>query len=114
MGGACPKKPVLSPNYTVTSTAMNWRRIPARMKMKILQFSLLAVVATARAFAEPSFDYNRDSPIDVRQTGIREEDGVALRDITYAALDGARNGATIIARKELTGTCPGILFVHWY
>jgi len=82
--------------------------------MKFLQLSFLAFIATARAFAEPSFDYNRDSPIDVRQTEIREQDGVTLREITYVALDGTRNSATIIARKELTGTCPGILFVHWY
>jgi dienelactone hydrolase len=82
--------------------------------MKFLQLSFLVFISTARAFAEPSFDYNRDGPVDVRETGIREQDGVTLRDITYAALDGTRNSATIIARKELTGPRPGILFVHWY
>jgi dienelactone hydrolase len=82
--------------------------------MKFIQFSFLVVVTAARAFAEPSFDYNRDRPLDVQQIGIREQDGVTLREISYAALDGTRNGATIIANKQPTGLCPGILFVHWY
>jgi hypothetical protein len=82
--------------------------------MNILKLSCLFWAAVPHAFAEVSFDYNREKPLDIRETGIREQDGVTLRDITYASLDGSRNAATIIAQKSATGIRPAILFVHWY
>jgi dienelactone hydrolase len=82
--------------------------------MNILKLCCLFVVAAPYAFAEVSFDYSREKPLDIRETGTREQDGVTLRDITYASLDGSRNAATIIDRKSAAGIRPAILFVHWY
>jgi cephalosporin-C deacetylase-like acetyl esterase len=82
--------------------------------MNILKLCCLFLVAAPYAFAEVSFDYSRERPLDIRETGTREQDGVTLRDITYASLDGSRNAATIIARKTEAGIRPAILFVHWY
>jgi cephalosporin-C deacetylase-like acetyl esterase len=82
--------------------------------MNIVKISCLLLIAVPPAFAEVSFDYDRERPLDVQEAGIREQDDVALRDVTYASLDGGRNAATIIAQKAAAGTRPAILFVHWY
>jgi dienelactone hydrolase len=82
--------------------------------MNILKLCCLFLVAAPDAFAEVSFDYSRERPLDIRETGTREQDGVTLRDITYASLDGSRNAATIIGGKSAAGMRPAILFVHWY
>ena len=75
-------------------------------------FSVSVVLA-----AQPSFDYDRTLPIDVQETSRRERDGVFLQEITYATLDGRRNGATLVTlagRNRLLGPRPAVLFVHWY
>ena len=67
--------------------------------------------------AQPSFDYDRSLPIDVQETSRRERDGVFLQEITYATLDGRRNGATLVTlagRNRLLAPRPAVLFVHWY
>ena len=93
---------------------MSSRRNRLIRRMRILNLFLLASVTTVQAAGELSFEYSRDKPIDLRETGVREQDGVMLRDITYASLDGGRNAATIISRKSTTGPRPAVLFVHWY
>jgi dienelactone hydrolase len=65
--------------------------------------------------AVPQFEYDRGKPIDLRETGRREERGAVLRDVTYAMLNGERNAATLVTPKTPSKTpTPGILFVHWY
>ena len=75
-----------------------------------------AILASVQPTAPPSlFDYDSTRPLDVRETGRREEGGVVLRDITYATLSGGTNAATLIAPKvPAPRPAPAILFVHWY
>jgi dienelactone hydrolase len=61
----------------------------------------------------PSFEYDSSRPLDVKETGTREKDGQALRDITYATIDGGRNAATLVSPRS-AGPRPAVLFVHWY
>lgn len=63
---------------------------------------------------EFSFDYDTSKPLEIQETGRQQKDGVTLRDITYMLPDGSRNAATVIAKEEVAGARPGILFVHWY
>ena len=37
-----------------------------------------------------------------------------LRDVTYATLDGRRNGATIVEPPASSRPRGAVLFVHWY
>ena len=77
--------------------------------------SVLVSFVTAAVSAEDlSFDYDKTRPLDVQVTGTREQEGVTLREISYAQLDGSRNAATFIARADRSGASPAILFVHWY
>lgn len=72
------------------------------------------MLARRAAAAELSFDYDRSTPLDIQQTSEREQEGVTLREISYA-LGDARNAATLIAPKETpSGAHAGVLFVHWY
>jgi dienelactone hydrolase len=75
---------------------------------------LLALAAAAHAAPDVSFEYESGRPLDVQVTGSREQEGVTLRDVTYAALDGSRNAATFVAKSESSGPRPAVLFVHWY
>lgn len=64
--------------------------------------------------AEPSFEYDQITPLDIQQTTEREQDGATLRDITYT-LGDRRNAATLVEPKKFhSGTRAGVLFVHWY
>jgi len=76
---------------------------------------LLLVASMAQAADEVSFDDPQKRPLDLQETSTREQDGVALRDITYTLTDGSRNAATVIEPKAAPLTPrPAILFVHWY
>ena len=83
----------------------------------MLAVLLLTLAATSlQTTADPSlFNYAADRPLDVRETARREDDGVLLRDITYATLTGGTNAATLITPKAPAAPpTPAILFVHWY
>ena len=77
--------------------------------------SLALAVTAVLAFQAPNFDYNPSLPLDIKETARREEQGALLRDITYAALTGGTNAATLITpRTPAAAPAPAVLFVHWY
>jgi len=76
-------------------------------------FTLLLTLAFA--FQATLFDYNASLPLDVKETSRREDNGVLLRDITYATLTKGTNAATLITpATPAAAPAPAILFVHWY
>lgn len=84
--------------------------------MNVIRISFLGAIALLRCAtaAEFDFEYEHSRPLDVQETSQREQEGVTLREISYALGDG-RNAATLIGPK--TGgdqLRPGVLFVHWY
>ena len=82
--------------------------------MNPLKFALPLFLGVISATAQVSFEYDRTAPVDIRETGSREQDGAILKEITYAALGGSRTAATIIAPRQSSAAGPAILFVHWY
>lgn len=87
---------------------------PQRSAMMRSLFFGLLLLSAFPAGAEVSFDYDQTKPLDLQDTGSREQDGVRSRDITYALPDGSRNAATMIARDGREKSRPGVVFVHWY
>lgn len=85
--------------------------------LPFLRFISVLSVLSVVVSAQPSFDYDPKLPIDLKETSRQEKDGALLREITYATLDGKRNGATLVTpagdatRDERR---PAVLFVHWY
>jgi pimeloyl-ACP methyl ester carboxylesterase len=96
------------------ATHKNLRSSPATPFLRC--FSGATVLSVVLA-TQPSFDYDRSLPPDVKEQARREREGVFLQDITYATLDGKRNGATLVTlagRNRLVAARPAVLFVHWY
>ena len=56
------------------------------------------------------------SSYDVRIVARREDAGVSVTTITYAAEPGGdgRRAASIIGPSEISSSAPAILYVHWY
>jgi len=77
---------------------------------------LAAAVSIAAEGAPPAFDYDRATPLDVREGKATRPPGeVLVRDLTYLRLSGGRNGATLVSpRTPPRGLRPALLFVHWY
>ena len=66
----------------------------------MLAAALISLLISQSPTADPSlFTYDAARPLDVRETSRREDNGVLLRDITYAALNGGTNAATLITPK---------------
>ena len=95
-------------------------RLPHNAPMLALTLIALLISqsqqSSAQGTADPSlFNYDASLPLDVRETGGRENNGVLLRDITYATLTGGTNPATVTTPKVPPAKpAPAILFVHWY
>lgn len=73
---------------------------------------LSAVLAYGVMQSAPSFHYDPAKPIDVQVAAGRH---AIVRQLTYARLDGTRNGATLVTPPDTTSAArPAILFLHWY
>src|SRR5450759_101172 len=90
------------------------RRTYVRPGQSNLSWIFILAASSWPAAAELSFDYDKAHPLDLRESGIRQEGVATLRDISYAALDGSRNKATIVSGTTSSVSRPAILFVHWY
>lgn len=58
------------------------------------------------------FDYDKSTPLDLKQNGVEERDGVKIYDISYASLKGGRVPAYLVVPKE-RGPFAAIIFGHW-
>jgi cephalosporin-C deacetylase-like acetyl esterase len=58
------------------------------------------------------FDYDRKMPLDVKETGVINRNGVRIRDVTYASPKGGRVTAYIV-EPVARGRFAGIVFGHW-
>jgi dienelactone hydrolase len=61
----------------------------------------------------PSFDDDRHAPLDIREAGSSEHDGVIERLFSYTNPYGQRRVAELI-RPAGAGPHAAILYVHWY
>jgi len=63
----------------------------------------------------PSFEYQADRPVDIKQVSSTTRDGVTIQEITYAKAADGRNEATLVLPPAASrGPHPAVLFVHWY
>lgn len=58
------------------------------------------------------FDYDKSTPLDIKQNGVEERDGVKIYDISYASLKGGRVPAYLVVPKD-RGRFAAIIFGHW-
>lgn len=64
--------------------------------------------------AEDLFAYDRNTPVDLKEVGQTEANGVLVRDIEYAAY-ASRHGRikAYLVKPQGKGPFAGILFFHW-
>lgn len=61
------------------------------------------------------FDYDRSAAFDVREESTRNENGVVIRDISYAAAAPGRGRIkAYLVRPDGKGSFAGLTFFHWY
>lgn len=60
------------------------------------------------------FDYDQTSPLDVQEVGVKDQDGIAVHDITFASpvADTDPVSAYLVVPPG-DGPFAGVLFVHW-
>lgn len=57
------------------------------------------------------FDYDRNVPLDVREVGIENRDGIQVHDISYASPKGGRVTAYLVVPPG-KGKFAGVIFMH--
>lgn len=57
------------------------------------------------------FAYDSHAPLDIRETRLREDEGVSILDLTYASPKGGRVPATLVV-PEGSGPFAGLLYQH--
>jgi dienelactone hydrolase len=90
-------------------------------------FAFVVLLLGSRALAQDDellrhWDYDKGAPLDIKQAGIEERDGVTIRDITYSSPADDRgaavgpNGGVVTAYLVVPsgkGPFPAVIYGHW-
>ncbi len=76
----------------------------------LLALSLFAL--TARAADAGLFDYDKNAPLDVRDVGVEQRDGIKVRDITFIGTTDPIKAYLVTPAQP--GPHAAILYVHWF
>jgi len=87
---------------------------------RVFWLLLLFVVFCEPVFAQSEsidelrrlFDYDQNAPLDVKEAGIINRNGVSIHDITYASPKGGRVTAYLVVPTR-RGRFAGVVFGHW-
>jgi dienelactone hydrolase len=91
------------------------------MKLRIIFLIFFVIVASCEtAFAQNNsinerrrmFDYDQTLPLDVKEVGFRDSNGVRIHDINYASPKFGRVTAYLV-EPLVKGKHAGIVFGHW-
>src|SRR5436853_1877003 len=89
--------------------------------MRVIFLMFLVTVASCKAaFAQNNpinelrqmFDYDQKLPLDVKEIGFRDSNGVRIHDINYASPKFGRVTAYLV-EPSVRGKYAGIVFGHW-
>src|SRR5437667_10552422 len=78
-----------------------------------VSFMIGAVAAGQDAAFVHRLDYDRNAPVDIREAGVEQHGGVAVRDISYASPKGGRVPAYLVFPKG-KGPFAAVIWGHWY
>ena len=87
---------------------------------KIFRLLLIVAVCCEAAWAQDQsiddvrrlFDYDQNAPVDVKEVGVINRNGIQIHDITYASPKNGRVSAYLVVPAE-KGRFAGIVFGHW-
>jgi dienelactone hydrolase len=107
----------------IMEQTMNTERLSQRFPALLLLLTLMCVWSQATASPLPLkskdesarlFAYNRAVAFDLKEVSAREQDGVSVRDVDYAAYTQQRGRIkAYLVRPAGKGPYAGVLFFHW-
>src|SRR5207244_13575066 len=71
------------------------------------------IVASQHADVVHRLQYERNAPLEVRETGVEQRSGVAVHDISYASPKGGRVPAYLVLPNG-KGPFAAVIWGHWY
>ena len=85
----------------------------------ILAFIFLVIVSCEIAFSQAKpiaelrqmFEYQQNAPLDVKENGVEEKNGVRIHNISYASPKGGRVSAYLVVPSG-KGKFAGVIFMH--
>jgi hypothetical protein len=99
------------------------------LNVRFLGSAYLVLLLVAAAIAQESndqvlhhWDYDKSAPLNIKQAGIEERDGVTIHDISFSSPVGERstaigpNGSMVTAYlivPQGQGPFPAVIFGHW-
>src|SRR3989475_6095990 len=78
-----------------------------------VSFMIGAVAAGQDAAFVHRLDYDRNAPVDIREAGVEQHGGVAVRDISYASPKGGSVPAYLVVPSG-KGPFAAMIWGHWY
>ena len=96
------------------------RRIGIPMTLGIFlavssQLTASALPHKAKDESARLFNYNRSVAFDLKEESAKEQDGVTIRDVSYAAYTAQRGRVkAYLVQPGGKGPFAGVLFFHWY
>ena len=82
-------------------------------RLFIVSFMIGSIAAAQDADVVRRLHYDREAPLDVRETGVEQHGGVAVRDISYASPKGGRVPAYLVV-PDGKGPFAAVIWGHWY
>ena len=98
------------------------------MFIRCLSFCVVLLLVAA-VFAQESYDqllhhwdYDKNAPLNIKQAGMEERDGITIHDISFSSPVSERssavgpNGGTVTAYLVVPsgqGPFPGVIYGHW-
>ncbi len=92
----------------------SWRPGPLLLACLLLATCPWPSIGGSQDRPRPLFAYDRSLPLDLREISTRSDDGVTIRDVTYASID-RRHGPieAFTVRPPGSGPFAGLLYFHW-
>src|SRR5437899_11846857 len=83
------------------------------IRLFIVSFLISSIAASQDADVVHRLDYDRNAPVDIREAGVEQHGGVAVRDISYASPKGGRVPAYLVLPNG-KGPFAAVIWGHWY
>jgi hypothetical protein len=85
------------------------------MLIRSLALSLMisSIALAQNPSSAHSLDYDRNSPLDIKEAGVEQRGDVAVHDISYASPKGGRVPAYLVVPSG-SGPFAAVIWGHWY
>src|ERR1051325_88523 len=105
----------------ITEKTMNILQLSQRIAVLLFVLTLVGPSSAASLLLVPDeetaklFAYDRSRALDLKEVSAKEQDGITVRDVEYAAYTRERGRIkAFLVEPAGKGPFAGVLFFHWY